>query len=147
MFNTAQEACIAAQEASQEGCEVGGIAQDNDAAQESRLPSWLHFIMGIKTIRALPVRKTKAESTFDGALEDDGVVFMPEDVNHIQETDPVFLVRVGALQYPSAYATVCSRKSREYDLQRSRSSMNFSATREVDLRTPTPIAAAMPCRN
>lgn len=104
VFNTAQEACAVAQEAKQEECEIGEVAQDNDAAPESRLPSWLHFMTGIKTIRALPARKTKEESEFDGFLDEDHVVIVPEDVAHIQETDPVFLARVGALQCPSVYS-------------------------------------------
>ena len=103
VFNTAHEACVVAQEANQQRCKVGGIAQDNDAAQKSRLPSWLHFLTGIKTIRALPVRKTKAEKDFDGLLGDGGVVTVPEDVAHMQDTGPVFLARVGALQCPSVY--------------------------------------------
>ena len=104
VFNTAHEACVVAQEAKQEGCEVGEIAQDNDAVQESRLPSWLHFVMGIKTIRAPPVRKTKVDSDFDGVLEEDFVVVVPEDVAHLKETDPVFLARVGALHCHSVYS-------------------------------------------
>jgi hypothetical protein len=60
--------------------------------------------MSVKTIQALPIRKPKPEIAFDGTLDVDGAVIVPEDVAHIQETDPVFLARVGALRYPSTYS-------------------------------------------
>ena len=104
LFNTAHAACIVAQQANQERCGARETSQHNDAAQTSRLPSWVHFITGITTIREPPVRKTKAASDLDGLLDDNGIVVVPEDVASRQDADAEFLAQVDALQRPSVYS-------------------------------------------
>jgi hypothetical protein len=102
VFNMAYEDCAGA-EGEVYTCQVVGSETVN-MALDSALPKWLRFARGIRTVRIMMAQDhQRSVSELERFWDLRGSEVIPDDVLHLQDTDPVFLKRIGALHRPSAY--------------------------------------------